>query len=138
VRTDTPITLQGNLEPSALFAPEPELRAQARRLIDRFGTQRYVCNLGHGMLPYHSPESVAILVDEIHKYSEQVNAQNKAKGSASASASAAAPAPASAAAKSDWMSKALFAAAGAVVGAAATWLLASKLGSTSASSGSSK
>lgn len=118
-----PLTLQGNLEPSALFAPEPELRSQARQLVDRFGTQRYVCNLGHGMLPYHSPDSVAVLVDEIHRYSEQCNAKAKAReakkaGAAGAGAGAGAAATA---AKDCVMSQRLGAAAvGAVVGAAVT------------------
>ncbi len=123
-----PITLQGNLEPSALFAPESELRAQARRLVDRFGTQRYVCNLGHGMLPYHDPASVAILVDEIHSYSEQVNIKNGGKAGVTAAAAAVKEGGAGSGgcqhkcgkgAGHKWGGrKLLYAAAGAVVGAA--------------------
>ena len=73
------MSLQGNLEPSALFADEAQLRQIARNMVDSFGTQSYICNLGHGMLPYHDPQSVAILVDEIHKYSEQVNLERHQK-----------------------------------------------------------
>lgn len=48
----------------------------------RFGTQKYIANLGHGMLPQHTPESVGIFVDEIHSYSEKVNKEKKEKQAA--------------------------------------------------------
>lgn len=68
-------TLQGNLDPSALYASEEELRRCVRKMIDGFGTQRYIANLGHGMLPSHDPDKLAIFVDEVHRYSEVVNKQ---------------------------------------------------------------
>lgn len=67
------ITLQGNLEPCALFSSESHLREQVRTMINKFGTQKYICNLGHGMLPEHDPNSVVVLLDEVSKYSLELN-----------------------------------------------------------------
>jgi len=66
------VALQGNLDPMALFGGEDAIRAQARRVIDDFGPVGqggHVFNLGHGISRYTPPESVAILVDEVHSYS---------------------------------------------------------------------
>ena len=71
------MTLQGNLDPCVLFADEDVIRSQVRHMLDQFGTQNYICNLGHGMLPEHKPEAVAILVDEVHSYSEKLIAAQK-------------------------------------------------------------
>ena len=64
---------QGNLEPCLLFASEEDLRANVRKMIDAFGTQKYIANLGHGMLPEHDPNSVSIFIDEIRTYSLSKN-----------------------------------------------------------------
>lgn len=45
------ITLQGNLDPTRLLSPIPEIERQAKAMIQGFGTQRYIANLGHGILP---------------------------------------------------------------------------------------
>jgi uroporphyrinogen decarboxylase len=71
------VSLQGNLEPCILFCSEATLRAHARTMLDQFGTQNYIANLGHGMMPDHSPDAVAALVDEVHSYSEQLIAKGK-------------------------------------------------------------
>ena len=75
-RIDDRCALQGNLDPMALFAPDEPLRAQVRRVLDAFGSPcgsdgrlgGHVFNLGHGISQY-APESVAVLVDEAHRYS---------------------------------------------------------------------
>ncbi|MHC5070198.1 MAG: uroporphyrinogen decarboxylase [Planctomycetota bacterium] len=58
-------TLQGNLDPTALFAKEPELRRMVRDICDAAGPQRHIFNLGHGILPETDPGAVAIVVDEV-------------------------------------------------------------------------
>jgi uroporphyrinogen decarboxylase len=64
------IALQGNLDPAALFAPAPSVRAAARRVIDEFGrAPGHVFNLGHGILQKTPIDSVAALVDEVLTYS---------------------------------------------------------------------
>jgi uroporphyrinogen decarboxylase len=45
------ITLQGNLDPCTLYAPIPEIEKATRKMVDEFGFQHYIANLGHGILP---------------------------------------------------------------------------------------
>jgi uroporphyrinogen decarboxylase len=64
------VALQGNLDPSVLFAPPDAIRAEARRVLDAYGDHPgHVFNLGHGISQFTSPDSVAALVDEVHRYS---------------------------------------------------------------------
>jgi uroporphyrinogen decarboxylase len=63
------VALQGNLDPSALFAPPETLRAETRRVLQSFGAgPGHVFNLGHGITPDVDPESVSILVDTVRGY----------------------------------------------------------------------
>jgi uroporphyrinogen decarboxylase len=73
--------LQGNLDPMVLFAPESAIRLEARRVVEAFGPPRqgdkfggHVFNLGHGISQFTPPESVAILVDEVHSASRRIRA----------------------------------------------------------------
>jgi uroporphyrinogen decarboxylase len=66
------VALQGNLDPSALFAPPDTLRAETLRVLDSFGPgSGHVFNLGHGITPEVDPERVAVLVDTVQGYSVQ-------------------------------------------------------------------
>ena len=60
-------TLQGNLDPTALFAKEPELRQMVRDICDAAGPKRHIFNLGHGILPETDPGAVAVVVDEARR-----------------------------------------------------------------------
>ena len=62
----TPV--QGNLDPDALAAPEPVLRAEVRRIIEEAGPTGHVFNLGHGCRPSTPIEGVATVVDEVRKW----------------------------------------------------------------------
>jgi uroporphyrinogen decarboxylase len=63
------VALQGNLDPSALFAPPETLRAEALRVLDGYGAgSGHVFNLGHGITPDVDPERVAVLVDTVLNY----------------------------------------------------------------------
>ncbi|HUR59082.1 MAG TPA: uroporphyrinogen decarboxylase family protein, partial [Opitutaceae bacterium] len=67
------VALQGNLDPSVLFAPEDRIRAETRRVLDAFGPgPGHVFNLGHGISQFTPPEGVAALADEVHTYSMKV------------------------------------------------------------------
>jgi uroporphyrinogen decarboxylase len=66
---DGRIALQGNLDPSALFAPPETLRAEALRVLDSYGPgPGHVFNLGHGITPDVDPERVALLVETVQTY----------------------------------------------------------------------
>lgn len=63
------VALQGNLDPSALFAPPATLRAETLRVLDSYGAGAgHVFNLGHGITPDVDPERVAVLVDTVRNY----------------------------------------------------------------------
>jgi uroporphyrinogen decarboxylase len=65
-------TLQGNLDPSLLYAPLDVLRTETDKMVDAFGSQRYIANLGHGMLPSHDPDHLAVFLEEIHLQSSKL------------------------------------------------------------------
>ena len=64
------VALQGNLDPSALFAPPEVLRAETLRVLDSFGKgPGHVFNLGHGITPEVDPDRVRVLVETVQAYS---------------------------------------------------------------------
>ena len=65
------ITLQGNFDPSRLLSPIPEIKKAVRNMIDSFGTQRYIANLGHGILPNVPVSHAKAFVDAVKEYSLQ-------------------------------------------------------------------
>lgn len=64
------VILQGNLDPSCLFLSEAGIRAATRRMCRDFGTQNYIANLGHGILPNTPVERAQIFVDSVKEYSQ--------------------------------------------------------------------
>ena len=63
------VALQGNLDPSALFAPPDALRSETLRVLDSYGPGAgHVFNLGHGITPDVDPERVALLVETVRGY----------------------------------------------------------------------
>lgn len=73
-RVGDTVALQGNLDPFVLFGSEDTIRAEARKVLDKFGAVGnggHVFNLGHGINQFTPVESVQILVDEVHQYSRR-------------------------------------------------------------------
>lgn len=68
-KTGGSVTLQGNFDPSWLLAPVDEIEKRTHRMIDRFGVQRYVANLGHGILPHVPVEHARAFVNAVKSYS---------------------------------------------------------------------
>ncbi|MEN6532883.1 MAG: uroporphyrinogen decarboxylase [Bryobacteraceae bacterium] len=61
--------VQGNLDPAALFAPLPELKAKVYELLKRTGTRPgHIFNLGHGILPETPVENVKALVQMVREF----------------------------------------------------------------------
>lgn len=56
-------TLQGNADPCLLYADEPVIEAEARKMIQAFGKQRYIANLGHGLYPDTEKHKVKFYID---------------------------------------------------------------------------
>jgi uroporphyrinogen decarboxylase len=74
--------LQGNLDPAVLFAPPERVAAEARRVLDDFGTPHtgsgpgptHIFNLGHGISQHTPPEHVQALVEAVHAHSAHMRA----------------------------------------------------------------
>ncbi len=63
------VAIQGNLDPIALFAPWPELRQRAQRVLEQAaGRPGHIFNLGHGILPKTPLDNVRRLVDFVHEF----------------------------------------------------------------------
>lgn len=62
------IVLQGNLDPSKLLSPVDEIHHQVKRMITRFGVQKYIVNLGHGILPNIPVDHARAFVDAVKEY----------------------------------------------------------------------
>uniref|UniRef100_A0A4W3I9E7 Uroporphyrinogen decarboxylase n=1 Tax=Callorhinchus milii TaxID=7868 RepID=A0A4W3I9E7_CALMI len=67
------VTLQGNMDPCALYAPKDKIGETVKKMIEEFGTQRYIANLGHGLYPDMDPEHVGAFVEAVHSHSRQMN-----------------------------------------------------------------
>jgi len=65
-------TLQGNLDPCALYAPDDQIRKYTKTMLEKFGTSRYIANLGHGLLPSHDPEKVGLFINSVHEISKEM------------------------------------------------------------------
>ena len=64
------VALQGNMDPACLFSGAGPVRAEARRVLDAFGSEPgHVFNLGHGIVPGTPVEAVSAMVEEVHTYS---------------------------------------------------------------------
>ncbi|KAJ3356523.1 hypothetical protein HDU83_000874 [Entophlyctis luteolus] len=70
--------LQGNADPSLLYASPEKIRSEVEKMLDAFGTDRgYIANLGHGMYPDHDPEHLKAYLQAINEYSTRKNKGNK-------------------------------------------------------------
>ena len=65
------LTLQGNFDPAKLLGPVSTIKKEVREMIDAFGTNRYIANLGHGILPNVPVDHARAFVDAVKEYSKQ-------------------------------------------------------------------
>lgn len=60
--------IQGNLDPVALFAPQPELHRRVEAVLaEAGGRPGHIFNLGHGILPGTPVENVKAVVEWVHE-----------------------------------------------------------------------
>ena len=70
-RIGSKVALQGNLDPSVLYASPGVIKSEAHKILDQFkGSTGHVFNLGHGITPEVDPESMKVLVDAVHSYTK--------------------------------------------------------------------
>lgn len=62
-------TLQGNLDPCVLYSSFDQIKKEVHNMLDAFGSQRYIANLGHGVYPDTDPDKVRCFIDAVKSYS---------------------------------------------------------------------
>jgi len=66
------MAVQGNLDPTVLFAPRNIIEREVKRILDENGGRPgHIFNLGHGMLPDIEPENASFLVECVHRLSKR-------------------------------------------------------------------
>ena len=70
------IALQGNLDPSVLFAPPESIAAEVEGALQRLASagtlNSHVFNLGPGISQFTPPEHVGVLVEQVHTVSKRL------------------------------------------------------------------
>ena len=68
-RLEHQVAVQGNLDPTVLFAPQSEIERRVVRILRQAGGRPgHIFNLGHGILPETPVENVKRVVDLVHEY----------------------------------------------------------------------
>ena len=70
--TGNRITLQGNFDPARLLAPPAEIKKAVKQMINDFGTQGYIANLGHGITPNVPVDHAKAFVDAVKEYHSEL------------------------------------------------------------------
>ena len=69
------VALQGNMDPTLLYASTDSIRREVATILKSFGAgSGHVFNLGHGITPEVDPEHVAVFVEAVHELSSQYHA----------------------------------------------------------------
>jgi len=64
------MAVQGNLDPTVLYAPQATIEAEVKRVLDEnAGRPGFIFNLGHGILPTVPPENAKFMVECVHRLS---------------------------------------------------------------------
>jgi len=66
--TGNKITLQGNFDPAKLLLPVSEIKKAVSEMIEAFGVQGYIANLGHGITPDIPVEHAKAFVEAVKNY----------------------------------------------------------------------
>ena len=62
------ITLQGNFDPARLLSPPKLIKKMVHNMINEFGKDRYIVNLGHGILPHIPLDHAQAFIDAVKSY----------------------------------------------------------------------
>ena len=62
------ITLQGNFDPTRLYSSPEKIKTMVTDMINQFGKDKYIVNLGHGILPDIPLENAKAFIDAVKNY----------------------------------------------------------------------
>jgi len=72
-RVDGRASIQGNMDPLALFLPDSELEKRVAAVLEQAkGARGHVFNLGHGIVPQTDPAKAKLTVDLVHEISKKM------------------------------------------------------------------
>lgn len=60
------VTLQGNMDPCAMYSSQDEIIDRAHKMVSNFDKIRYIANLGHGILPDTPIPSMEAFIKGVH------------------------------------------------------------------------
>ncbi|CAH0475905.1 unnamed protein product [Peronospora belbahrii] len=69
------VSLQGNLDSSVIYASPDIIYNEVKKMLKRFGTQKYVANLGHGCFPDMEPAHVDAFIKAVQEISLEMNSR---------------------------------------------------------------
>ena len=61
-------TLQGNLDPCALYGSYEHIKNETESMLRAFGPHRHIANLGHGVYPDTDPDKVRCFIDTVKAF----------------------------------------------------------------------
>ena len=62
------VALQGNFDPAKLMSPIPVIKKDVRKMLEDFGGQGHIANLGHGILPNTPVKHAKAFVETVKEY----------------------------------------------------------------------
>jgi uroporphyrinogen decarboxylase len=66
------VSLQGNMDPSVLYAPPARIRDEVALILRQYGNgSGHVFNLGHGIHQHVDPDNAKVFIDAVHELSAQ-------------------------------------------------------------------
>ncbi|WP_257291312.1 uroporphyrinogen decarboxylase [Endozoicomonas sp. ONNA1] len=75
-RVGDKVALQGNMDPSVLYASSERIREEVAKILRGFGPgEGHVFNLGHGIHQFVEPDRARAFVDAVHELSVRYHAQ---------------------------------------------------------------
>ena len=61
-------TLQGNLDPCALYSDFKAIELETKKMLTSFGPNKHIANLGHGVYPDTHPDKVKCFIDTVKEF----------------------------------------------------------------------
>ena len=64
--------LQGNLDPGVIMGSEKIIEEKTKKMVENFGCEKYIANLGHGVWPGHEINKLQVFVNTVREHSAKL------------------------------------------------------------------